>query len=75
MRKHLVNLAKKVVKTPFKVSGAILKHRRKIVGGAMASGVALAGLAKANPGAALKVLKTGAKGLHMASKAVQYVKR
>ena len=71
----MLNFAKGVAKTPFKVSRGILKHRRKIVGGTMAAGMALTGLAKKNPALAVKVVKGGIKGLQMASNAVKYVKR
>lgn len=67
-------IAKAIAKTPFKVAKGVIKHRRKIVGGGLATGAAIAAIAKKDPRAALKILKTGGKVIHTAGTVMKALK-
>lgn len=63
-----------VVKRVMGVPRAIVKHRRKIVGGAMAAGVGLSALAKKDPRKAVSLMKGVAKAGHAVQRGVAAAK-
>ena len=64
-----------VAKVPLKVTKGVVKHRRKIVGGALLTGAALTALTKVNPKAGMSVVKGIGHGAMAATKVANAIKK
>lgn len=73
--KRVLKSALAVPKVALKASKGVVKHRRKIAGAALLTGIALTALAKAKPSAGLAAVKGLGHGAAGVAKLASMVKR